>query len=542
MRLWNGWGNEDSELTMELNSGLRMLLQALVGPGTPLLQATLDQVVAKVPNTRLQPHPLIDTDPESRVRHARGQSLPDWLEMHSGDVDTFPDGVAKPQSAEQVRQLLDHAVANDIAVIPYGGGTSVVGHINPQPSDKPVLTIDMGAMNKMLNIDRKSQLATFGAGTPGPLVEAALKEHGYTLGHFPQSWELSTLGGWVASRSSGQQSLHYGRIENLFAGGSIETPEGRLEIPTIPASSAGPDIREMILGSEGRMGIITEVTVRITPLPEQEQFQVVFFPSWEQGINAARQLIQQRIALSMVRLSNPLETTSLLYMGAGENTDAVVALEQALAEKGVGAGKVMMTFAVTGSQRHCQQALEMALESCTALHGVADQSGLGDNWAHGRFRAPYLRDPLGAAGYAADTMETAVDWSSVSTAAENIEQSIRVALADEGEQVHAYTHLSHVYGQGSSIYTTYLFRLGDSYEQGMQRWIKLKKAGAEQIVAHGGTISHQHGVGRDHRQYLQAEKGELGIAAINKLCQLFDPKQQMNPGKLLPDDPSQDTG
>jgi alkyldihydroxyacetonephosphate synthase len=290
------------------------------------------------------------------------------------------------------------------------------------------------------------------------------------------------------------------------------------------------------------MGIITEVTVRITPLPEQEQFQVVFFPSWEQGINAARQLIQQRIALSMVRLSNPLETTSLLYMGAGENTDAVVALEQALAEKGIGAGKVMMTFAVTGSQRHCQQALEMALESCTALHGVADQSSLGDNWAHGRFRAPYLRDPLGAAGYAADTMETAVDWSSVSTAAENIEQSIRVALADEGEQVHAYTHLSHVYGQGSSIYTTYLFRLGDSYEQGMQRWIKLKKAGAEQIVAHGGTISHQHGVGRDHRQYLQAEKGELGIAAIDKLCQLFDPKQQMNPGKLLPDDPSQNTG
>ncbi|MBT4163950.1 MAG: FAD-binding oxidoreductase [Porticoccaceae bacterium] len=535
MRLWNGWGNENSDLTMELNNGLSMLLQALVGPGTPLPQATLNEVIAKVPPTRLDDHPLINSAAEIRVRHARGQSLPDWLDMHSGDVSTFPDGVAMPESSEQVRELLDHAKANDIVVIPYGGGTSVVGHINPEESDRPVLTIDMGNMNQLLNIDTESQLATFGAGIAGPAVEEALKKQGFTLGHFPQSWELSTLGGWVASRSSGQQSIHYGRIENLFAGGSIETLAGTLDIPTIPASSAGPDVREMILGSEGRMGIITEVTVRITPLPEKELFQVVFFPSWEIGITVARELIQQRVALSMVRLSNPLETTSLLYMGAGEDSSGVVALEQALAEKGIGSGKVMMTLGVTGSARHCEAAHQLALDHCSNHGGVADQLGLGDNWAHGRFRAPYLRDPLGAAGYAADTMETAVDWSKVPQAAENIEQAIRTALADEGEQVHAYTHLSHVYGQGSSIYTTYLFRLGDSYQQGMDRWVKLKKAGADQIVGHGGTISHQHGVGRDHRNYLSAEKGQLGIAAINNLCELFDPNGQMNPGKLLPD-------
>ena len=277
MRLWNGWGNEDSDLTMELSDGLRALLEALVGPGTALRQATLDEVIAKVPNTRLDNHPLIKTDPETRVRHARGQSLPDWLEMHSGNVDTFPDGVAFPESSNQVRELLALAKENNLIVIPYGGGTSVVGHINPEISDKPVLTIDMGKMNSMLSIDVESQLATFGAGAPGPMVEEELKKHGYTLGHFPQSWELSTLGGWVASRSSGQQSLHYGRIENMFAGGNIETLNGTMIIPTIPASSAGPDIREMILGSEGRMGIITEVTVRITPLPEEEKFQVVFF-------------------------------------------------------------------------------------------------------------------------------------------------------------------------------------------------------------------------------------------------------------------------
>ena len=310
--------------------------------------------------------------------------------------------------------------------------------------------------------------------------EEELKKHGYTLGHFPQSWELSTLGGWVASRSSGQQSLHYGRIENMFAGGTIETLNGTMTIPTIPASSAGPDVREMILGSEGRMGIITEVAVRITPLPEKEKFQVVFFPSWQIGISAARELIQQRVALSMVRLSNPLETTSLLYMGAGSDSSGVVALEESLSKKGIGEGKVMMTFGVTGSARHCDAAYQLALDHCSDLGGVADESGLGENWAHGRFRAPYLRDPLGAEGYVVDTMETAIDWSKVSEAAENIEQAIRTALDDEGEQVHAYTHLSHVYGQGSSIYTTYLFRIGESYEQGMNRWMKLKKAGADQ--------------------------------------------------------------
>ena len=535
MRLWNGWGNENSELTMELNDGLRELLEALVGPGTSLNQATLKEVISNVPTSRLEDHPLIEADPETRVRHARGQSLPDWLDMHSGNVDTFPDGVAFPESTEQVRELLAYARENNLVVIPYGGGTSVVGHINPVKSSRPILTIDMGKMSSLLSIDTESQLATFGAGTPGPVVEETLKEHGYTLGHFPQSWELSTLGGWVASRSSGQQSLHYGRIENMFAGGIIETMNGTMTIPTIPASSAGPDIREMILGSEGRIGIITEVTVRITPVPEEEKFQVIFFPSWQIGINAARELIQQRVALSMVRLSNPLETTSLLYMGAGSDSSGVVALEKSLSEKGIGEGKVMMTFGVTGSARHCETAYQLAIDHCAALGGFVDQSGLGENWAHGRFRAPYLRDPLGAEGYIVDTMETAVDWSKVSEAADNIEEAIRTALDDEGERVHAYTHLSHVYGQGSSIYTTYLFRIGESYELGKNRWMKLKKAGADQIVAHGGTISHQHGVGSDHKNYLAEEKGEFGIAAIHSLCKQFDPYGQMNPGKLLPD-------
>ena len=536
MRRWNSWGNENSEYTSELTDNLRQVLEEVIGPGNPLPEATLEQVLASVPESRMPAHPLIDTSSETRLRHARGQSLPDWLAVRSGEIGVFPDGVAVPQTSDDVAKLLRFAIEQDITVIPYGGGTSVAGHINPLSGSRPVLTLSLAGLNKLLALDKDSQLATFGAGTPGPLVEAQLQEQGYTLGHYPQSWELSTVGGWVASRSSGQQSLHYGRIEQMFAGCTMETPAGTLHVPTIPASSAGPDVREMVLGSEGRMGIITEVNVRVTPLPEQESFHVVFFPDWDSGMSAAKQLVQLKVPLSMVRLSNAQETISLLHMGS--DRDSVAALETALADQGVGDGKVMMTLGITGTLRQCQSSLEQAKQYCSALGGVDAGAGeeLGARWKHGRFRAPYLREPLGMGGYAVDTMETAVDWIRVPRAMQNIEAAIREALAEDEVRVHVYSHLSHVYGQGSSVYTTYIFPYAENYDVTLERWRKLKAAGARQIVASGGTISHQHGVGADHREYLPAEKGMLGIAAIRSLCELFDPGAHMNPGKLLTDD------
>src|SRR5690554_48037 len=316
MRRWNGWGDE--QFSLELPAQGQGFLSERIGASQPLSEATLESVCAKVPDSRLPADAtvdaLIDTTPDTRVRYSRGQSLDDWLAMRSGEFKVFPDGVARPESSLDVQKLLQYAQANKIDVIPYGGGTSVAGHINPLAGDKPVLTVDMGRMNRLMDLDRESQIATFGAGTPGPLVESQLRAHGYTLGHFPQSFELSTVGGWVASRSSGQQSLRYGRIEQLFAGGQIETLKGTLELPTIPASSAGPDIREMILGSEGRIGLITEVKVRISRLPDRESFHVVFFPSWEKARTAARKLVQHRMQLSMLRLSNAIETETQLAL------------------------------------------------------------------------------------------------------------------------------------------------------------------------------------------------------------------------------------
>ena len=530
---WNGWGNEDSEYQSKLTDNLRQMLEALVGEGHPLPDATLEDVLETVPDSRAPDHPLLDRTAETRLRHARGQSLPDWLAVRSGAIGTFPDAVAVPETSAQVAELLRFAIDQDLTVIPYGGGTSVAGHINPEADARPVLTISLARLNRLIELDRESQLATFGAGTVGPDLEAQLQAEGFTLGHYPQSWELSTVGGWVASRSSGQQSLRYGRIEQMFAGCTMETPAGTLEVPTFPASSAGPDVREMVLGSEGRMGIITEVKVRVTPLPEQESFHVHLFPDWERGTSAARELAQQKVPLSMVRLSNTLETISLLHMG--NDADTVAELEAILAAQGIGDEKVMLTLGVTGTAGQCRASLEQVAYCCQGFGGVEGAPEMGQRWEHGRFRAPYLREPLGMAGFAVDTMETAVDWVHVTQTMEQVESAIREALGEEGVAVHVYSHLSHVYGQGSSVYTTYIFPYGDSYEATLARWQQLKAAGAQQIVANGGTISHQHGVGRDHRQYLPVEKGPLGIAAICSLCRLFDPGEHMNPGKLLPD-------
>jgi alkyldihydroxyacetonephosphate synthase len=532
MRRWNGWGDDDNALDFALNDAALRFLGESIGPGNRLPDATLAQVIDSVPASRLPPDERYSIDPEDRVRHARGQSLPDWLALRSGDFGVFPDAVAFPETGEEVRALLALARAGGVDVIPYGGGTSVVGHINPEAGERPVLTISLARMNQLLELDKTSQIATFGAGTPGPAVESQLAEHGYTLGHFPQSWELSTIGGWVASRSSGQQSLRYGRIEGLFAGGSVETFDGTLELPTFPATSAGPDLREFVLGTEGRLGIITQVKARVTPLPEHESFHVLFFPSWEIGLDAVRAMVQGKLQLSMMRLSNANETFTQLKLAGGGA--AVALLEKYLGLRGAGEGRVMFTFGTTGSLAQCRAALALTRKIARQYGAVGAGGSLGKRWEHSRFRSPYLRHGLWEAGYAVDTMETAVDWARVPQMAAQIEDDVRNALADEGEKVHAFTHLSHLYGQGSSVYTTYIFRCGETYEQTHARWAKLKAAGANAIVRNGGTISHQHGVGKDHTPYIAAEKGELGLEAIAALLGRFDPDGQMNPGKLLP--------
>ncbi|MDH4569528.1 FAD-binding oxidoreductase [Pseudomonas sp. BN414] len=531
MRRWNGWGDEATVVELPANGAA--FLAERISMGQPLADATLEQVLARVPASRLAAHPLISLDAETRVRHARGQSLPDWLAMREGDFGLFPDGVAFPETPEQIRELLTLAAERDLVLIPYGGGTSVAGHINPQAGERPVLTLSLARMNRLLELDEESQIATFGPGANGPQVESQLRARGYTLGHFPQSWELSTLGGWVASRSSGQQSLRYGRIEQLFAGGTLETFAGPMELPTFPASAAGPDLREIVLGSEGRFGVISEVRVRVTPLADQESFYAVFLPNWTQALEGIRCLAQARVPLSMLRLSNAIETETQLALAG--HPGQIALLEKYLALRGAGAGKCMLTFGVTGNRAQNAASLKQARRLLKGFGGVFTGTLLGKKWEHNRFRFPYLRHALWSAGYVVDTLETATDWVNVDSLLGKIEASLRTGLADEGERVHVFTHLSHVYGEGSSIYTTYVYRPGASYAEALARWSKLKRVASEVIAQNRGTISHQHGVGRDHAPWLPVEKGPLGMSVLRSLAQHFDPEGRLAPGVLLED-------
>lgn len=530
MRRWNGWGDDTTSAAVPARAA--SALADWVGPGTPPRDASADEALAAVPASRLAPENGLVTDPWERLLHARGQSLPDWIALRSGRVGTAPDAVAFPESGDDVAALLAWAGRAGARLIPYGGGTSVAGHVTPRTSDAPVVTVDLSRLSRLLAFDETSRLATFGAGVKGPDLEAALRARGFTLGHFPQSFELSTLGGWIATRSSGQQSLGYGRIERLFAGGRVESPAGRLDLPPFPASAAGPDLREVVLGSEGRLGVITEGTVRVSPIPAKEEVHGVFLPDLPSAIAAVREVAATRQPLSMLRLSTPEETrTTLLLAG---HARLVRALETYLSLRGAREEKCLLLVGVSGSENLVRQTRRQVLGTLAMRGGVAAGKAFGREWHRNRFRAPYLRNSLWEAGWAVDTLETAAPWSRVPALLSSVEAALRSGLADEGERVHAFTHLSHVYLDGSSLYTTYLFRLADDPDETLARWRKLKTAASQAIVSGGGTISHQHGVGTDHAPWLAAEKGALGVEALRGLCRTFDPEGLLNPGKLVP--------
>jgi alkyldihydroxyacetonephosphate synthase len=536
MRRWNGWG--DDRVRLDLPQASRDLLRERIGEGRIQPDYPLEQFLARVPESRLTDHPLVSSDPKLRLDHAHGQSLPDWIRLRGGLLDRFPDGVAHPTNVEEVSQLIELAVDQDSVVIPFGGGTSVVGHLDVPVSERPVLSMSLERLNRLVSFDPGSMLATFEAGIRGPSIEAQLGENGFTLGHFPQSFEFSSLGGWVATRSSGQQSARYGRIEQLCRGGEVATPRGVMHLPPFPASAAGSDLRHWILGSEGRAGVITKVVVQISRQPEKDEFYGFFFPSWDSAREAVRDLAVSGVNISMVRLSNCQETRTHLAMA--ERPTEVALLQGYLKLRGISEdGGCMCLIGLTGSRPQVRVSRHESSDIFRRHEGVAVGRALGEAWRKQRFKGAYLRNTLWDCGYAVDTLETAVTWSRVNETLAAIEDSIANAVARWGERAHIFSHLSNVYPSGSSIYTTYVFRLASSPEATLERWRVLKRAASDAIAAHGGTISHQHGIGVDHRTYMKAEKGPLGIEAMRRLFATLDPDGRMNPGKLLPESDSE---
>jgi len=529
MKRWNGWG--DVNYQYHLPETAKDFLQSKVGEGGAYADAALDNVLASVPESRIPTHPLVTTDPEERIRHARGQSLPDWVAMRSGKYHAFPDGVAYPTSRQEVADLLQYASDNRIKVIPYGGGSSVLGHVNPRPQDGPTLSIDMARMNRFLDFDSESRLATFEAGILGPELESLLNKRGYTLGHFPQSFEYSSLGGWLATRSCGQQCFYYGRIEELLAGGHIETLQGPMDLPPLPASAAGPDVRQLILGSEGRLGVITDAVLRVRPLPEYEKFAAVFFPDYEHGTRAVRALINAGVETSMLRISDAQETEVTLEL-AGKQ-DLVKIAKRLLSLFGMGKERCLVIYGITGDKRTARWIRRKAFQIFRSHGGFPVDFVIGETWKKTRFTYAYLRNTLWDMGYALDTLETAMPWEKVLPA----QAAMKKAILDAGEAagIHplVFSHLSHHYRDGSAIYVTYLWPRSPEPDQILDAWNMMKTAASKTIVEFGGTISHQHGVGTDHLPYLVYEKSAIGMDWLGAVIEHADPDHILNPGKLL---------
>lgn len=529
MRRWNGWGEDN--ITYPLTDQIRSHLCQSIGTGDTSTDIPFESVVKKIPESRCPDHPLILKDPVLRLLHARGQSLPDWIALRSGTIDIFPDGVAFPEDETQIHDLFKFAKEIGMVLIPYGGGTSVVGHINPQPGEKPVVTVDLSRFSRLIDLDEESQIANFQAGVNGPALESQLGRHRFTLGHFPQSFEYSTLGGWIATRSSGQQSHYYGRVEDFFLGGRVITPVGPIEIAPHSASASGPDLRHIILGSEGRVGIITHASIKIRPIPERDRFYGFYFRDWPHAFEAVRKIAQSDLNISMIRLSDPLET-EITHMLSGKDILLAFA-EKGFQFLGFATEKCLLILGVTGNAKDTRYALSQTRQIIREQHGLFTGELIGNIWRRSRFKTPYLRNSLWEAGYMLDTLETEIRWSQVTTAREKILSSIRQAGETFNEKILTFSHLSHLYSTGASLYVTYLLRRSPNPEDNLQHWKQIKEAASMAILECGGTISHQHGIGRDHADYLNIEKGEIGLNSLKGILRIFDPDSILNPGVLV---------
>jgi alkyldihydroxyacetonephosphate synthase len=530
-RRLGGWGFTDT--TFPPSEAMLSWLESRLGelpPGKPAVDE-----LPPLPQARALPEipGRLSTDPRDRLEHARGQGLPDLVRWRSGAPIRAPDAVLRPADSDEIERLLATCAREEVRVIPWGGGTSVTGGVNVAPDSPPVITVDLSTLNALEAVDAASGLATLGAGASGPQLERALAEHGLTLGHFPQSWEVATLGGWIVTRSSGQESAGYGRIEDMVAGLELVAPAGRLELPPLPASAAGPDLRELVLGSEGRLGVVTRATVRVRPRPAHRAVEGFLFPTWSDGLEASRRLAQAGVPIGMLRLSDQPETEVAMAVGLGHSRFAPL-IRRWLALRGVASGCLMLLGA-SGERRSASSTLRDA-RSLLGRHGaVRLGTGPGRSWLADRFRHPYLRDGLLDRGVATDTLETAAPWSRLNRVRDAVRTALEGALAPN-EATAVLCHVSHPYRDGASLYFTFFFRCGSECDQALERWACLKRAATEAIVQQGAALSHHHGVGVWHAPWLVHETGEVGHSLLKAAAQVMDPTGVLNPGVLL--DPS----
>jgi alkyldihydroxyacetonephosphate synthase len=524
---WNAWG--DPQEAKPLSDGIRSLLkQALGVTDSPAAELDPDQV-------KLHPSQLTDDHREAlaaivgpehcrvgdrdRLLRAGGKSTLDLLRRNESGVQDAPDAVLLPGTDDEVAEILRYCSQHGVAVVPFGGGTSVVGGLDPIRGEfSAVVSLDLRRLDRLLGFDVVSGEAEFGAGVTGPRAEQLLAGHGFSLGHFPQSFEFASLGGYAATRSSGQDSAGYGRFSDMIRGLHVITPAGALDLGRAPQSAAGPDLRQLLIGSEGVFGIITRVRVRVHPAPDVTRYEAWSFPDFATGAAALRAVTQTGTGPTVIRLSDEAET--------GVN----LATTEAIGESQITGGCLAITV-FEGTAAHADSRHAETRELMTAMGGTSLGEAPARAWEHGRFGAPYLRDSLLAAGALCETLETATDWSNIPALKAAVTDALTAALAESGTPALVLCHISHVYATGASLYFTVVAgQRGNPIEQ----WRAAKTAACDAIVATGATITHHHAVGADHRPWMRDEVGDLGVQVLRAVKSTLDPAGILNPGKLIP--------
>ncbi|MGO4445978.1 FAD-binding oxidoreductase [Mycobacterium sp. 2YAF39] len=524
---WNAWG--DPAAAKPLSDGIRALLkQALGVDGTAAPELAAEDV-------KLRPSALADSDrdglaaivgadycrvdDQGRLLRAGGKSTLDLLRRKDSGVQDAPDAVLLPQTDDEIAAILAYCSDHGIAIVPFGGGTSVVGGLDPIRGDfTAVVSLDLRRLTELHSLDEVSGEAELGAGLTGPDAERLLAERGYSLGHFPQSFQFATIGGFAATRSSGQDSAGYGRFNDMVRGLRTVTPAGVLDLGRAPESAAGPDLRQLMIGSEGVFGIITRVRVKVHPVPASTRYEAWSFPDFATGADALRAVVQTGTGPTVVRLSDEAET--------GVN----LATTESIGENQITGGCLAIT-AFEGSEAHVESRHAETRAVLQAAGGTSLGEAPARAWEHGRFNAPYLRDSLLAAGALCETLETATNWSNVPALKVAVTEALTKSLGESGTPALVLCHISHVYPTGASLYFTVVAgQRGNPIDQ----WRKAKAAASEAMMRTGATITHHHAVGADHRPWMRDEVGDLGVAVLRAVKSTLDPAGILNPGKLIP--------
>jgi alkyldihydroxyacetonephosphate synthase len=550
---WWGWGREGVEFTHRDKPALGPFIARKIdvdveATATPPLR--FDQL--QIPPSRLPgglrrgleravTSQYVSVDPLDRLVHARGKSLRDLVWQRRGELPRVPDVVVRPGNEDQVTAILAAAIDADAVVIPFGGGSSISGSLEaPADELRPVVSVDLERLDQVLDIDTVSRLARVQAGVFGPHLEEQLEARGYTFGHFPDSFTYSTLGGWIATRSSGMQSDRYGDIADMTKGLRVVTPSGTLVTQPVPSMSTGPSIREMVLGSEGRLGIITEATVHVRRIPDERKILGYLFPTFPGGLAAMQDLAASEYPVSVTRVSDANETQFSFAMRVAPTLKDKLqsrALRTYLSRRlGFDVGQMCLAFiGHEGSEQHVAGQRKAVGKLLKRYGAVCIGSGPGALYDQKKFDIPYIRDFLLDRGAAGDVSETATTWSRLMPLYDAVIAAANGAFAQLGRKGFVMCHLSHSYHAGACLYFTFAFK-ATSGDAMAAEYEVVKSAIQQAFVDNGATLSHHHAVGTEHAQWLEQDISRPGVAMLDALFTGMDPGNHLNPGKIVSGD------